>query len=224
MTRPALTANAHSIQWYLANISPNASTTTRNGTTNSNKAPYLPTKMTNRKHTDQLIKIMSLNTGGLTPLTETQLRQTIAEEQIHIVLLQETKRRITTATQIQTYKQSGHNILALTHHNGQHGLQKWINNQLSATTLTQYSKHNTNIEYITIRLPGIRRTSPQSQNQLPERYDNIGRRIQRRIHRHKQMYLRNINTSQIGTKGQILYTSLATSQQGRIPEHKSKQK
>jgi exonuclease III len=99
-----------------------------------------------------LINIMFLNFGGLTPLTDTQLRKTIVNEQLHIVLLQETKRKVTTEIQIQTYKQAGQNIIALTHPNGQHGIQIWINNQLSATMLPQYSKHNNHIEYLTIRL------------------------------------------------------------------------
>jgi hypothetical protein len=48
---------------------------------------------------------MTLNCGGQTPLTDTQIRKTIVNEQLHIVLLQETKRKVTTETQIQTYKQ-----------------------------------------------------------------------------------------------------------------------
>jgi exonuclease III len=108
--------------------------------------------MNKRTNKNIPINIMSLNCGGLTPLTETQIRNTIVTEKIHITLLQETKRKLTTETQIQTYKQAGHNIIALTHPNGQHGLQIWINKQLSATMLPQYSKYNNHIEYLTIRL------------------------------------------------------------------------
>jgi exonuclease III len=49
---------------------------------------------------NQLIKIMSLNCAGLTTLTETQIKDFVVNEQIHITLLQETKRSTKRQTEI----------------------------------------------------------------------------------------------------------------------------
>jgi exonuclease III len=108
--------------------------------------------MTKPNHRNLPIKIMTLNCGGLTPITETQIRNLISKENIHIILLQETKRTVRTETQIQTYTQAGHSIISLTHPNSQHGLQLWVNRRLSATYLPQYSKSNSHIEFLTVRL------------------------------------------------------------------------
>jgi endonuclease/exonuclease/phosphatase (EEP) superfamily protein YafD len=151
-TTTVLTAANPTTQLYLRNTSISATLTTNQGTKTIIKVLSLPTHMNSNKSKNLPIKIMSLNCGGLTPLTDTQIRNTITTEQLHIILLQETKRKVNTDTQIQTYKQSGHNIISLTHPNGQHGLQIWINSKLSATLLPTYSKHSNTIEYLTIRL------------------------------------------------------------------------
>jgi exonuclease III len=99
------------------------------------------------------VKIMTINCAGLTPITETQIRQLIETEGIHITLLQETKRTSTEAhTQYLTYTQSGHSVIALNHTSSQHGLQTWVNRHLPTTFLHKYSHFNNNLEYITIRL------------------------------------------------------------------------
>jgi exonuclease III len=107
----------------------------------------------NTRHHPNTIKIMTLNCGGLTPLTELQIRQLIPQEDIHIILLQETKRTtISTTSQYQTYHKSGNSVTDLTHPNGQHGLQTWVNTNLPTTFLRNYSKHNQYLEYITVRI------------------------------------------------------------------------
>jgi exonuclease III len=126
-----------------------------------------------RKSTKQTkINIMTLNCGGLTQITDTQIRDIIQQENIHITILQETKRLVRSESQFQTYTQAGHNIISLTHPNGQHGLQIWINNKLSSSFLEQHSKYNSNLEYITIRLHYLtivniyRKHSPTSQHYM----------------------------------------------------------
>jgi hypothetical protein len=99
------------------------------------------------------LKVMTLNCGGLTQLTEMQIRTLMEQEEIHITLIQETKRTTQHQhAQFLSYNQSGHNVIALTHPTPHYGLQTWINKNYSATFLPKFSNHNSNLEYITTRM------------------------------------------------------------------------
>jgi exonuclease III len=107
----------------------------------------------NKMHNHNTLKILSINSGGLTQQTELEIRQLMHQEHIQIALIQETKKtNISPNSSFQTYTQSGYSTISLTHPKAQHGLQTWINTNLAATFLEKSSNYNSNLEYITVRL------------------------------------------------------------------------